>query len=414
MLSPLGQTCTYHNQKNTIEGDYLAFLLVLSMKQKRIIRPEKINKPRVLLVGPIYPKGGGVGMVNKILSESLMNGDFEIDILDTGRGQAGQGKEATLAFINLYYFIIQSFKLLRKLLLNRPKIIHQSVTWGIAFWKESFFILLARSLGVKVVAHIHGSKLDVQFRESDWGHKCLMKIAFSIPNLIIVLSEYWQKLIIEEISSTINTVIIPNSIEWSIVEAMDRNPLISEEKGCLVLFLGWLSMRKGILDALHAAELIYQQVPGIRFVFAGPIEPGPQIEIVKLACEKASLTGCIYFPGIVSGEEKVDLFSKASIFILPSYHENLPVAILEAMAMGLPVVATSVAGVPELIQDGCNGYLIQPGNYLALAERIIHLAINPKLRQSMGEANKDKIRKYYHPKVFALKIEQLYKDLLET
>jgi glycosyltransferase involved in cell wall biosynthesis len=378
-------------------------------------RGRENNKPRILTVGPIFPVGGGVGMVNKILLESRgLNESFEIDHLNTNRGKAGADKVATLAPINLVYFIGQTFNLLKILVIKRPRILHQSVSWGIAFWKEAFFMLLGRCFGVKIIAHIHGSKLDVQFRKGNKIQRKMMRIAFDIPHKIIVLSESWRMFLIGEVSEKLDVVIIPNSIDFSIANAMERHVSNTKKKECLVLFLGWLSVRKGLLDALHAADLIHKCMPEVHFVFAGNIEPGPDREMIETACGKASKNENITFPGLVTGEGKISLLSRASIFILPSYHENLPVAILEAMAMGLPIVSTAIAGIPELIEDGKNGFLIQPGDYSALADRIIQLIQDPELCQTMEEANIAKIRNMYHPRVFEMKMSTLYQDLLRT
>ena len=373
------------------------------------------NKPRILVVGPVFPMGGGVGMVNKILLESHgLNEGFEMYYLNTSRGKVGADKVGTLALINLYYFVGQAFKLLRILVIKRPLILHQSVSSGIAFWKGAFFMLLARCFGVKIIAHIHGSELDIQIRKCKKIQKRMMRIAFGIPHKTIVLSEYWRKFLTEEVSPTLNMVIIPNSIDSSIANAMEREVIINDKKECLVLFLGWLCVRKGLLDALQAAELVRQRKPEIHFVFAGSPEPGPDKEMIGNACRDASSNGNLTFPGLVTGEEKLSLLSRASIFILPSYHENLPVAILEAMSMGLPIIATPIAGVPELLEDGKNGFLIQPGDYLALAERIIELTQDPKLCHTMAEANIAKIRKVYHPCIFEMKMKTLYRDLLKA
>lgn len=373
------------------------------------------NKPRILVVGPVFPIGGGVGMVNKILLESHgLNEDFEMYHLNTSRGKAGSDKVGTLALINLYYFVGQAFKLLQILIIKRPLILHQAVSWGIAFWKEAFFMLLARCFGVKIIAHIHGSMLDTQIRKCNRIQKRMMKVAFGIPHKTIVLSEYWRKVLTEEVSPALNVVIIPNSIDSSIANAMEWEVIINDKKECLVLFLGWLCARKGLLDALHAAELVRQRKPEVHFVFAGNLQPGPDKEMIENACRDASSTGNVTFPGLVTGEGKLSLLSRASLFILPSYHENLPVAILEAMSMGLPIVATPIAGVPELLEDGKNGFLIQPGDYMALAERIIQLTEDPKLCHTMAKANIAKIREAYHPCVFEMKMKTLYRDLLQN
>ncbi|HJZ04294.1 MAG TPA: glycosyltransferase family 4 protein [Patescibacteria group bacterium] len=353
-------------------------------------------------------------MVNKILLESRLSKDFELHNIDTGRGKLGEGKEGTLAFINFYYYSCQIIQLLWILAFKRPNILHQSVTWGKAFWKEVSFMLLARCLGIKVVAHIHGSKLDIQLKEAKLYKRWLMNIALKIPQVLVVLSEYWFKFLSETVSSKLNIVIVPNCVDQSIAEAMDRITFDAKKSECLVLYLGELCVRKGLLDALRAAILVCQQEPIARFVFAGAVEPGLQMKRIKRACQEAMMDGNIRFPGLVTGEEKLALFSEASVFILPSYNENLPIAILEAMSMGLPVVATPVAGIPELIEDGCNGFLIQPGDYHALADRILTLAREPELRQRMGKANVSNGRSKYHPQVFVSRIKEIYDRLLSS
>jgi len=115
----------------------------------------------------------------------------------------------------------------------------------------------------------------------------------------------------------------------------------------------------------------------------------------------------------VTGAAKLDLLAQASIFILPSYQENLPVALLEAMAMGLPVVTTPVAGIPDMVEEGRNGFLVPPGDYAGLAERLVRLAHDPALRRSMGEANVAKVRQEYHPALFAKRIADVYRKLLD-
>ncbi|MDR3575107.1 MAG: glycosyltransferase family 4 protein [Anaerolineaceae bacterium] len=380
-------------------------------------RKEK-RKPRILIVGPISPMGGGVGTVNRILLESDgLNSNFEMYLLNTNRGAAGSDKVGTLSLINVYYFINQAINLFRILIIKRPDILHQAVTWGISFWKESFFMLFARCFGVKVIAHVHGSMLDEQINNCNFAQKRMMIAAFNLPNKIIVLSEYWRGFLIKNLSPTLinNIVIIPNSIDSSIAGAMEKQTVnLTEKKEYLILFLGWLCRRKGLLDALRAAELVHQRMPEVRFVFAGSIEPGPDKELLEFECNRAGSGGNTSFPGLVTGKEKIDLLSQASIFILPSYHENLPVAILEAMSMGLPVISTSIAGVPELIEDGKNGFLIQPGDYSTLADRIFSLIQDPALCQSMGKANINKIIKDYHPNVFETKMANVYRNILKV
>lgn len=373
----------------------------------------KQKKPRVLIIGPVFPRGGGVGMVNSILLHSDLNENFEMLSLDTGRTKAGSGKETTLAPINFLYFFQQLWRLLVIMVTKRPKLIHQSVTYGPAFWKEHTFILIARLLGAKAVSHIHGSVLDVELRKSSPRKKRWMTRALSLSNSIIVLSEHWKQFLLTEVSPKLNVAIIANSIDHSIAGAMeDGTDFAAREK--MVFFIGSLGTRKGVHDALRAVPLIKAEMPEMEFVFGGKVELGHEKEMIEELCRKATEEHGVQFPGLITGDTKLHYFKTASIFILPSYNENLPVSILEAMAMGLPVVSTPIAGVPEMMQDGINGFLIEPGDHEALADRIIKLMQDDDLRREIGERNVKNIQKNFHPRIFAQNVSQLYEDVLKT
>ncbi len=377
--------------------------------------PDRLRKPRILLVGPLFPRGGGMGMVNQTLLESeALNTCFELSILDTGRDERGVGKESTWAAINLWYFARQAVELLRRLIVERPDVVHQSISWGLAFWKEACLMLLARLSGARVVGHVHGSELDVQITQARGMQKWLLRRAFRLPHVLVVLSVHWRTLLAEQVSPDLAVRVIPNSIDRSVAAAMRQVENHAETREPMVLFLGWLGRRKGLLDALEAARRVWAQSPEVRFVFAGKVEGGPGQAEIERACQAAARDGRAEFPGLVTGEGKLALLQSASLFLLPSYHENLPVAIIEAMSLGLPVVSTRVAGIPELIEDGVNGFLVQPGDPAALAERILRLLRDLDLRRRVGAANLLKARCEYAPDVFAARFIEVYQALISS
>jgi glycosyltransferase involved in cell wall biosynthesis len=194
---------------------------------------------------------------------------------------------------------------------------------------------------------------------------------------------------------------------------MDRPGAGTPKDGFTVLFMGWLGARKGLPEALRAVPLVRKEVPEARFIFAGVVEKLEK-ELIEPLCEAAERAGGVVFPGFVAGEGKLALLSQASALILPSHAENLPVSVIEAMAMGLPVVTTPVGGVPEVVIDGHNGFLIEPGDYQALADRIVRLAKDPELRRAMGQANAAKARLLYHPALFAARMQGIYECVLTT
>jgi glycosyltransferase involved in cell wall biosynthesis len=108
--------------------------------------------------------------------------------------------------------------------------------------------------------------------------------------------------------------------------------------------------------------------------------------------------------GWVTGEAKMESFEGCSILVLPSYSEGLPNVLLEAMAAGLAVIATTVGGIPELITHGVNGILIEPRNSIALAKALKELINQPELVRRMGEVNREKVRAFHD-------IGHLWKDV---
>jgi glycosyltransferase involved in cell wall biosynthesis len=259
--------------------------------------------------------------------------------------------------------------------------------------------------------------LEIQYREGNPRVQRLMRRALGVPHVLLALSEHWRAFLAELTALPGRLVVVPNSVDPAVARAMDDagGPLSGQTppEDCLVLFMGGVGVRKGVQEALRAVPLVRRQVPGVRFVFAGPPAAGQEGESLLLAGQAPEMGGAVSFPGMVTGAAKLDLLAGASIFILPSYQENLPVALLEAMAMGLPVVTTPVAGIPDMVEEGRNGFLVPPGDYVALAERIVRLAHDPGLRRSMGEANVAKVRQEYHPALFARRIADVYRKLLD-
>jgi glycosyltransferase involved in cell wall biosynthesis len=132
---------------------------------------------------------------------------------------------------------------------------------------------------------------------------------------------------------------------------------------------------KGILELVRAVALLHMEFPGLRLEIAGT---GPQREGLERELDRLSLAGQVRFLGWQRDLRPV--FRSWDIFAMPSFDEGLPIAALEAMAEGLPVVATSVGGLPELIEDGQTGYLVPPLDVAALTKSLRILILDSKLR----------------------------------
>jgi glycosyltransferase involved in cell wall biosynthesis len=143
-----------------------------------------------------------------------------------------------------------------------------------------------------------------------------------------------------------------------------------------------LVSRKGVDYLIDAIPLITGTYNNILFVFVGD---GYLKEGLLQRTREYKITEYVRFVGQKSRDEVPLWMNAADIFVLPSLSEGRPTVVLEAMACGLPVVATNVSGTPEIVEDGKTGFLIEPKNPADIAEKILTLVVDDRLMQDMGE-----------------------------
>ncbi len=155
--------------------------------------------------------------------------------------------------------------------------------------------------------------------------------------------------------------------------------------GFTITCVARLAPQKGHMDLLDAMARIVGEVPEARLLLAGE---GPLRGELEGRAKQLGLNGQVLFLGRVERTELSNLLDQTDVCVLPSYWEGLPVALIEAMSAGKPIVASNVGGNPELVADGENGLLVPPSNPRALAEALIRLALSPDVRRGMGEASR--------------------------
>ncbi|MGC9398865.1 MAG: glycosyltransferase [Anaerolineae bacterium] len=164
---------------------------------------------------------------------------------------------------------------------------------------------------------------------------------------------------------------------------------------------------KGYPHLLDAMVRIQAHLPDVKALLVGDGVLRPAME------EKAhalGLSDSVIFTGI--RRDVPEILALLDVFVLPSLWEGLPLALLEAMAAGLPVVATRVGGVPEVVVDGVTGLLVPPRDPHALADAILRLLRDPALRRRMGEAGRARVAAHFSVEQMVRKIEALYEQLL--
>lgn len=165
--------------------------------------------------------------------------------------------------------------------------------------------------------------------------------------------------------------------------------------------LGRLGARKGVYDLIEAVETGIKKNPKLKVCIAGDGE----VEKVRELVAKKGLEKHILVPGWIDETAKLKYLKKVSTLILPSYHEGLPVAVLEGMAAGKAIISTAVGAIPEVVGTE-NGILVTPGDVAALAEAMLCCSSDTKMLEGMSRANMKKAKDLYS-------IRRMHKQLAE-
>ena len=175
-----------------------------------------------------------------------------------------------------------------------------------------------------------------------------------------------------------------------------------------LLYVGTICERKDTLAAVRAVAIaVKNSIPATLEIAGGPLE-GPYFDKVNAFITDNHLEGCVTFLGHASPELVRQKLAEASALVLPSWQENAPMAIAEAMAAGVPVLSSNCCGMPYMVEEGETGYLVAPGDCVALADRISHLISNEPLRKRMGEAACATALQRFHPNIVATKTYHVY------
>ena len=170
---------------------------------------------------------------------------------------------------------------------------------------------------------------------------------------------------------------------------------------------GRLVELKGIEYLLSAFSALKQEFPNLRLEIAGS---GPQREKLEALAAQSGLRDHVKFLGWI--DDISSILSRWDIFVMPSLEEGFPIAALDAMAAGLPLIATRVGGVPELIEDGTTGWLVPPRDVESLTSRLRILLSDPELRVKMGDSGYARVRDHFSTAQMTERFAELYDELL--
>jgi glycosyltransferase involved in cell wall biosynthesis len=324
----------------------------------------------VLMVGTALD---GMGGVRAVIRGYLDGGLFErYDCVYVASHRAGSAWVKIFTALKAW---VRVALLLRKL--DAPLVHVQTASRG-SFWRKAVVCLMARGSGRPYLVHLHGGGFS-RFYEHESGPigRRVIRSTLGHAALVIALSEEWRQRVLQ-ICPTARVEVLHNA-----VAAPPRARLQSRQPARpTLLFLGHLLPDKGVFDLIEAFAQVARRVPDLRLVLGGI----GQIEALRERAAQLGVLERVELPGWLEPDGKGAALASSTIFLLPSYHEGMPMALLEAMSWGLPVIATPVGGIPQVVTSEVNGLLVPPGNVAALAAAITRLLEDRALSGRLGSA----------------------------
>lgn len=320
---------------------------------------------------------GGVGaLVQAILRSPLAEG-WELDVFNLSKPQQ-EGKPSTITPWDAAWTLVHLVQLPWRLLTRRPAVALLQSTADSGYLRDLLLLFECRALGVPVVLHWHGAPDSWQFPGASGWRQRLFGVGVALARRVIVLGDSYRAYF-ERFVPARKLAVIPNFVDGEVFSPAER--VAGDE--VRVLFVGRVGPLKGSDVLLEALTRARASVPRFIATLVGAGES--EAALAEARTHPLVRAGAVRLTGALDAK-RVAEFRAADIFVLPTRSDSFPMAVLEAMACGLAVVASHVGAIPWMLEDGACGLLVPPGDVDALAQVLIRLAGDPELRQRLGAA----------------------------
>lgn len=347
---------------------------------------------RIVMVGTAADTRGGIAAVVASYRRAGLFSRWPIDYVES---HCDGSKPAKLGCA------LRGLAKLAWLALRHPHaVLHVHVASRASFWRKCAYMTLGRLAGWPLVFHLHGGGFaDFHANECSPRGRRVIRFFLDRAACVVTVSERWSTWV-RAVSANKRVVCIPNAVTLPRAQAARRDE-------ALIAFVGRCEESKGILDLLEALAEVRVSIPQARLECAGDGDR----EALGDRADTLGIGEAVNALGWVGPAQRDALLARAGIFALPSHAEGLPMALLEAMAAGCPVVAAACGGIPDLVADGVNGLLVPPGDVEALAQALHRLLVDRGLAARLGREARATIARRYTSEAALERLEQLYSGL---
>jgi len=379
---------------------------------------------KIAFLTPEYPhpktgRAGGIGTSILNLSSALNNLGHEISIV-----VYGQNEDDYFIDKNIHFYKVKNIKVKGlSLILTQKKVerlinsLFESGKIEIVEAPDWTGFTAFITPKCPIVLRINGT--DTYFcyldnRKVKYKNKFFEKRALKNADGIISVSAFAGKLTNELMSLNKSFVVIPNSIDTSLFK-----PKENDNKTLSILYFGTLIRKKGLIELPEIFNLVNKSNNAVELILVGKdsadIKTGAPStwQLMQSLFNKEALNKVNYF-GAVAYSKIQDLIKEATVCVFPTFAEALPVSWLEAMAMEKAIVASNIGWAKEMIEDGKEGFLVNPTNHEQYAGCILELLNDSKKQELFGKAAREKVESQFNQKQIAKRSIEFYKKILES
>lgn len=377
---------------------------------------------RALVVGPTPPPYAGVEvMTQNVLACRDEIAGWHLSHCETQKpgGLAGKG---ALNTSNVLYSLRTWITLVRAVRAERPHLVHLPLAQNtLGFLRDAVLLLSARALGARVLLHAYGGDFHAfAGRQPAWRRR-LIRWALSKADRVAIVGASLGRQFAGFVPEA-RLSVVPNCI--ALPEPAPAR--LARDEPLTVLFLGKISVSKGAVVFVQAAEQLLR--PGnarLRFRMVGDVldiernitfidNPHGVRQQIDQLLQNPWCRDAITIAGSLEGDTKWREYARADIFVAPSYAEAFPLTLLEAMSMGLPVVATNVGAIRETLTPRQQAFMVEPGDSAALADRIATLSADSALRAELGSENRRLVESAHDLTALARHLQATYDETVAS
>ena len=322
-----------------------------------------MKKIKVLMLGPARDVKGGMTTVVDNYYKYGLDRKVDLKYIETinDKGKISKFISEKKGYVEFKKYI------------DEYDIVHIHMASRRSTFRKGKYIRIAKKKGKKVILHLHGGEFKMFFNECNLEQQQFIKETLNLSDKIIALSEEWKDYLETLVDNKDKITVIHNAV--IIPEDFQKN--LATQK---FLFLGKIGERKGIYDLLEVFKNVVKNYPNAHLYIGGDGD----IDKLNDFINQKNINNNVTYIGWVSGEEKNKYLEECSYFCLPSYNEGMPMSVLEGMAYKNVTISTNVGGIPQVIKDEENGFLIKPGDKEKLFEDIMKAIENEDLRNKLS------------------------------